>query len=260
MEVFAFGSTYMDLPSLGALPKYTGGQLYYYPQFSADKDGPKLVAEVTRNLTRETGACVRVLGCLFVGGGWVGGWVGGRRFGHGGGGWELLEGIGDAWGVVLSGGWCGVAGAATRLQQERWAGGKGLRITPQCSSACARNSPAPLAPPALPCSLGGGDAHPVQQGAAHQRLLRPLLHPLHRPAGAARLRRRQGGAAGRYRAPTTRCGWVSNPLNSRVQAFKSAWDSKPNSTPHSRTPTQHATTTTITTTHPRTHTFPHLPT
>lgn len=78
MDVFAFGSTYMDLPSLGALPKYTGGQLYYYPQFSADKDGPKLVAEVTRNLTRETGACVRVRGCLFVGGeGWGDGWWGG---------------------------------------------------------------------------------------------------------------------------------------------------------------------------------------
>lgn len=60
MDVFAFGSTYMDLPSLGALPKYTGGQLYYYPGFNADKDGGKLVAEITRNLTRETGgwACL----------------------------------------------------------------------------------------------------------------------------------------------------------------------------------------------------------
>ena len=55
VDVFAFGATYMDLPSLGALPKYTGGQLYYYPGFNADKDGPKLVVEVQRNLTRETG-------------------------------------------------------------------------------------------------------------------------------------------------------------------------------------------------------------
>jgi protein transport protein SEC24 len=54
VDVFATGSQYQDLPSLGALPKYTGGQLYYYPGFSADKDGNKLVAEITRNLTRET--------------------------------------------------------------------------------------------------------------------------------------------------------------------------------------------------------------
>jgi protein transport protein SEC24 len=46
VDVFACGSTYMDLPSLGALPKYTGGQLYYYPGFAAERDGPKLRAEV----------------------------------------------------------------------------------------------------------------------------------------------------------------------------------------------------------------------
>lgn len=46
MDVFAFGSAYMDLPSLGALPKYTGGQLYYYPGFAAERDGGKLHAEL----------------------------------------------------------------------------------------------------------------------------------------------------------------------------------------------------------------------
>ena len=46
VDVFAFGSAYMDLPSLGALPKYTGGQLYYYPGFAAERDGPKLQAEL----------------------------------------------------------------------------------------------------------------------------------------------------------------------------------------------------------------------
>ncbi|KAG7669812.1 hypothetical protein Ndes2437B_g05999 [Nannochloris sp. 'desiccata'] len=54
VDVFATGSQYQDLPSLGALPKYTGGQLYYYPGFAADKDGNKLTAEIIRNLTRET--------------------------------------------------------------------------------------------------------------------------------------------------------------------------------------------------------------
>lgn len=54
IDVFAFGSAYMDLPSLGALPKYTGGQLYYYPGFQAERDGAKLHAELCHNLTRET--------------------------------------------------------------------------------------------------------------------------------------------------------------------------------------------------------------
>lgn len=54
VDVFAAGAAYQDLPSLGALAKYTGGQVYYYPGFSADKDGNKLSAEIERNLTRET--------------------------------------------------------------------------------------------------------------------------------------------------------------------------------------------------------------
>ena len=29
---------YMDLASLGALPRYTCGQLYYYPAFNARRD------------------------------------------------------------------------------------------------------------------------------------------------------------------------------------------------------------------------------
>lgn len=54
IDIFACGSAYQDLPSLGALSRYTGGQIYYYPGFAADKDGVKLQAEVKRNLTRET--------------------------------------------------------------------------------------------------------------------------------------------------------------------------------------------------------------
>ena len=54
VDVWAAGAAYMDLPSLGALPKYTGGALHYYPSFAADRDGRKLAAEVCRNLTRET--------------------------------------------------------------------------------------------------------------------------------------------------------------------------------------------------------------
>ena len=55
VDVFAFPSQYMDLASLGALCKYTCGQLYYYPQFNAAQDAPKLRHELHHNLTRTTG-------------------------------------------------------------------------------------------------------------------------------------------------------------------------------------------------------------
>jgi protein transport protein SEC24 len=54
VDVFAAGAAFMDLPSLGALPRYTGGALYYYPGFAAERDAPKLAAEVARNLGRHT--------------------------------------------------------------------------------------------------------------------------------------------------------------------------------------------------------------
>jgi hypothetical protein len=48
-------SEYTDLASLAALPKYTCGQLYFYPGFSAQRDGRKLTHELSHNLTRPTG-------------------------------------------------------------------------------------------------------------------------------------------------------------------------------------------------------------
>lgn len=54
VDVFACGATFQDLPSIGALPKYTGGQCYYYPGFSLEKDSIKMQSELIRNLTRET--------------------------------------------------------------------------------------------------------------------------------------------------------------------------------------------------------------
>lgn len=53
IDVFAGGSVYQDLPSLGALTKYTGGQCYYYPGFTKERDCRKLAAELHRNVTRE---------------------------------------------------------------------------------------------------------------------------------------------------------------------------------------------------------------
>ena len=77
--MFAFGNAYMDLPSLGALPKYTGGQLYYYPGFVAERDAPKLRAELRCGGRRqgERDACwlAEAWGrCLL---GWLAGWLNG---------------------------------------------------------------------------------------------------------------------------------------------------------------------------------------
>ena len=44
----------MDLASLGALPRYTCGQLYYYPAFHARRDQAKLGHDVRHNLARPT--------------------------------------------------------------------------------------------------------------------------------------------------------------------------------------------------------------
>lgn len=39
---------------VGALAKYTGGQVYYYPSFQSATHGEKLRHELSRDLTRET--------------------------------------------------------------------------------------------------------------------------------------------------------------------------------------------------------------
>lgn len=63
VDVFSFARGPTDLASLAALPKYTCGQLYYYPGFNApdhpnglpSRDARRLAAELKRNLTRPTG-------------------------------------------------------------------------------------------------------------------------------------------------------------------------------------------------------------
>jgi Sec23/Sec24 trunk domain len=49
-------SEFTDLASLAALPKYTCGQLYFYPGFNPHRDEQKLSHELSRNLSRTTGA------------------------------------------------------------------------------------------------------------------------------------------------------------------------------------------------------------
>ncbi|CAK0784355.1 hypothetical protein CVIRNUC_007559 [Coccomyxa viridis] len=63
VDIFAMGQApggphqppvYMDLASLGALPRYTCGQLYYYPAFHPRRDQVKLGHDVRHNLARPT--------------------------------------------------------------------------------------------------------------------------------------------------------------------------------------------------------------
>ncbi|XP_047954935.1 protein transport protein Sec24-like At3g07100 isoform X3 [Salvia hispanica] len=54
VNVYAFSDKYTDIASLGTLAKYTGGQVYYYPNFQASIHKDKLKHELSRDLTRET--------------------------------------------------------------------------------------------------------------------------------------------------------------------------------------------------------------
>ncbi|XVF33892.1 hypothetical protein REPUB_Repub18cG0010800 [Reevesia pubescens] len=54
VNVYAFSDKYTDIASLGTLAKYTGGQVYYYPNFQSGIHGEKLRHELARDLTRET--------------------------------------------------------------------------------------------------------------------------------------------------------------------------------------------------------------
>eukprot|EP01114_Cavostelium_apophysatum_P023174 TRINITY_DN864_c0_g1_i2.p1 TRINITY_DN864_c0_g1~~TRINITY_DN864_c0_g1_i2.p1 ORF type:complete len:800 (+),score=151.47 TRINITY_DN864_c0_g1_i2:45-2444(+) len=55
VDTFLFPLDYIDVATLGCLPQFTGGQLYYYPGFTAAIDGERFYRDLIRDLTRETG-------------------------------------------------------------------------------------------------------------------------------------------------------------------------------------------------------------
>ncbi|KDO30079.1 hypothetical protein SPRG_05270 [Saprolegnia parasitica CBS 223.65] len=55
VDTFLFAPQYTDFASLGCMSKYSAGQVFYYPNFSAPSDGDKFAAELRHCLTRETG-------------------------------------------------------------------------------------------------------------------------------------------------------------------------------------------------------------
>lgn len=70
VSLYCFGVQYMDLGSLASMPQFTGGSLYYYPGFKAERDGEKFYRDFYRDLTRTTGTdsflAVRTSKCLSV--------------------------------------------------------------------------------------------------------------------------------------------------------------------------------------------------
>ena len=54
VEMFVACSGYADVATLGCLPKFTGGNMHYYPNFHHARDGDRLAADIRRVLTRET--------------------------------------------------------------------------------------------------------------------------------------------------------------------------------------------------------------
>jgi protein transport protein SEC24 len=40
---------------VGCMSQFTGGEVFYYPGFKADRDGEKLSNDIRRDITRETG-------------------------------------------------------------------------------------------------------------------------------------------------------------------------------------------------------------
>ncbi|OQS04365.1 transporter Sec24, partial [Thraustotheca clavata] len=55
VDTFLFSPQYTDFASLGCLSKYSAGEVFFYPGFSAAKDGEKFSNELAHCLTRETG-------------------------------------------------------------------------------------------------------------------------------------------------------------------------------------------------------------
>uniref|UniRef100_A0A7S4DQB5 Uncharacterized protein n=1 Tax=Lotharella globosa TaxID=91324 RepID=A0A7S4DQB5_9EUKA len=54
VDVFACGSTYLDLATIGVLSRTTGGQMYYYKGFHSAKHGEALHRDMYRNISRYT--------------------------------------------------------------------------------------------------------------------------------------------------------------------------------------------------------------
>lgn len=52
VDLFIFNNSYIDLATIGQVSRLTGGEIYKYTYFQADIDGPRVVADVIKNISR----------------------------------------------------------------------------------------------------------------------------------------------------------------------------------------------------------------
>jgi hypothetical protein len=52
VDLFVLNNSYVDVATIGQVCRLTGGEVYKYTYFQADVDGPRLIADVTRNISR----------------------------------------------------------------------------------------------------------------------------------------------------------------------------------------------------------------
>ena len=52
VDLFVFNNSYIDLATIGQVSRLTGGEIFKYTYFQADIDGPRLVADVIKNISR----------------------------------------------------------------------------------------------------------------------------------------------------------------------------------------------------------------
>ena len=55
VDCYLFSPNYTDVATIGAMSRYTAGNVYHYPGFNAATEGERFARDLTRNLTRTTG-------------------------------------------------------------------------------------------------------------------------------------------------------------------------------------------------------------
>ncbi|KAK9468239.1 hypothetical protein V1512DRAFT_269973 [Lipomyces arxii] len=55
LDLFVFPSTYCDLATVGMVCELSGGELYYYPNFVPQRDGRRMITEVSKAVNRDIG-------------------------------------------------------------------------------------------------------------------------------------------------------------------------------------------------------------
>lgn len=52
VDLFIFNNSYIDLATIGQVSRLTGGEVYKYTYFQADIDGPRVVGDIIKNISR----------------------------------------------------------------------------------------------------------------------------------------------------------------------------------------------------------------